>query len=117
MIRRPPRSTLFPYTTLFRSLDPSRALEAVDALDLDEETDAIGGPPDRLGDEPPIHVRGPRQIEAGDVAGGQGRLDSMNGADGRDADEEQSPRPRRPAPQEGRAGAPERCAPPPPGPA
>src|SRR5882762_7283047 len=26
MIRRPPRSTLFPYTTLFRSRDPSRAL-------------------------------------------------------------------------------------------
>src|SRR5256885_6891951 len=25
MIRRPPRSTLFPYTTLFRSLDPGRA--------------------------------------------------------------------------------------------
>src|SRR2546427_6543576 len=25
MIRRPPRSTLFPYTTLFRSLDPSFA--------------------------------------------------------------------------------------------
>src|SRR5437588_5893976 len=24
MIRRPPRSTLFPYTTLFRSRDPSR---------------------------------------------------------------------------------------------
>src|SRR2546426_8951290 len=24
MIRRPPRSTLFPYTTLFRSIDPSR---------------------------------------------------------------------------------------------
>src|SRR2546422_5768095 len=28
MIRRPPRSTLFPYTTLFRSLD--RVLQAVD---------------------------------------------------------------------------------------
>src|SRR2546422_7394066 len=28
MIRRPPRSTLFPYTTLFRSiLDPSRAID------------------------------------------------------------------------------------------
>src|SRR5437016_11570274 len=27
MIRRPPRSTLFPYTTLFRSLRPPRALE------------------------------------------------------------------------------------------
>src|SRR3989441_9134645 len=26
MIRRPPRSTLFPYTTLFRSLAPSRTL-------------------------------------------------------------------------------------------
>src|SRR3989442_7489211 len=28
MIRRPPRSTLFPYTTLFRSLFPGIALEA-----------------------------------------------------------------------------------------
>src|SRR5438105_15255731 len=27
MIRRPPRSTLFPYTTLFRSLVPNRTLE------------------------------------------------------------------------------------------
>src|SRR2546430_7153743 len=31
MIRRPPRSTLFPYTTLFRS---RRTDEALDALDL-----------------------------------------------------------------------------------
>src|SRR2546430_13729792 len=28
MIRRPPRSTLFPYTTLFRSLDQTRRIEA-----------------------------------------------------------------------------------------
>src|SRR3712207_8044511 len=28
MIRRPPRSTLFPYTTLFRSLTAERVLEA-----------------------------------------------------------------------------------------
>src|SRR3712207_8850685 len=28
MIRRPPRSTLFPYTTLFRSLPPNRAPRA-----------------------------------------------------------------------------------------
>src|SRR2546427_6362997 len=28
MIRRPPRSTLFPYTTLFRSLDPLGSLAA-----------------------------------------------------------------------------------------
>src|SRR2546421_2786672 len=26
MIRRPPRSTLFPYTTLFRSIDPAQPL-------------------------------------------------------------------------------------------
>src|SRR3989449_11210140 len=29
MIRRPPRSTLFPYTTLFRSLSPERRLTLV----------------------------------------------------------------------------------------
>src|SRR2546421_11472338 len=28
MIRRPPRSTLFPYTTLFRSLEPVLTLDA-----------------------------------------------------------------------------------------
>src|SRR2546422_2058572 len=28
MIRRPPRSTLFPYTTLFRSLEAAKALAA-----------------------------------------------------------------------------------------
>src|SRR3712207_6952488 len=37
MIRRPPRSTLFPYTTLFRSLSPSQAaqigIQAARALD------------------------------------------------------------------------------------
>src|SRR5690242_21106334 len=34
MIRRPPRSTLFPYTTLFRSADPE--LSGVGAVVLDE---------------------------------------------------------------------------------
>src|SRR5438105_6268922 len=29
MIRRPPRSTLFPYTTLFRSCKPERPLRAL----------------------------------------------------------------------------------------
>src|SRR5258708_10707643 len=29
MIRRPPRSTLFPYTTLFRSLDPRMTVEHI----------------------------------------------------------------------------------------
>src|SRR2546425_9621401 len=31
MIRRPPRSTLFPYTTLFRSLDATRVRTAASA--------------------------------------------------------------------------------------
>src|SRR2546430_4464188 len=38
MIRRPPRSTLFPYTTLFRSGDVTRDLGCAD--------DAPGGVPD-----------------------------------------------------------------------
>src|SRR5437588_8661418 len=30
MIRRPPRSTLFPYTTLFRSFLPDKAIDLID---------------------------------------------------------------------------------------
>src|SRR3712207_8780358 len=42
MIRRPPRSTLFPYTTLFRSRDAEQVLlRALDAL-LDRERDLVG---------------------------------------------------------------------------
>src|SRR3712207_8348422 len=46
MIRRPPRSTLFPYTTLFRSGGCAAALAACRAglrVVLSEETDWIGG--------------------------------------------------------------------------
>src|SRR3712207_7007404 len=49
MIRRPPRSTLFPYTTLFRSLEMAAGLEIADiraelALDRDvtDEADENG---------------------------------------------------------------------------
>src|SRR5687767_15818407 len=38
MIRRPPRSTLFPYTTLFRSLAETRALVAAGTPALFEST-------------------------------------------------------------------------------
>src|SRR2546427_3669617 len=44
MIRRPPRSTLFPYTTLFRSSDEPCEVDAVvqrDAADRDER-DHVG---------------------------------------------------------------------------
>src|SRR5438105_15014018 len=53
MIRRPPRSTLFPYTTLFRSdldpvpqlvirlAEPSQALERSDAVRSEEHTSEL----------------------------------------------------------------------------
>src|SRR3712207_8720573 len=50
MIRRPPRSTLFPYTTLFRS-------DAVLGLELPPPVELLGGPV--LGQEVlpvPVHV-------------------------------------------------------------
>src|SRR2546430_10338366 len=55
MIRRPPRSTLFPYTTLFRSR-------------------ALGGPP-RAGARVPPH----RERPPLDGSGGQGRADLREG--------------------------------------
>src|SRR2546421_8648976 len=45
MIRRPPRSTLFPYTTLFRSLH-ARGLPATfinSSLDFEEQKERIAG--------------------------------------------------------------------------
>src|SRR5256885_7067258 len=50
MIRRPPRSTLFPYTTLFRSHPGARAVELVE-------------PPPRLADQ--VGVEGPAQPAIG----------------------------------------------------
>src|SRR5438876_6570349 len=38
MIRRPPRSTLFPYTTLFRSLLPGTPIETITLAEKDIET-------------------------------------------------------------------------------
>src|SRR3712207_6848989 len=47
MIRRPPRSTLFPYTTLFRSRDPGKRLGDAHHLLLVGD-DAVGVLEDRL---------------------------------------------------------------------
>src|SRR5260221_6200019 len=70
MIRRPPRSTLFPYTTLFRSCPASersrsryecgvgwqrtrqhrvRSLRGAAIVDIDEELDVAGAERDRIG--------------------------------------------------------------------
>src|SRR3712207_8299289 len=39
MIRRPPRSTLFPYTTLFRSADVMHPAAGIDLLDPQQQRD------------------------------------------------------------------------------
>src|SRR2546430_10263538 len=46
MIRRPPRSTLFPYTTLFRSFDPLKAIE-YDLYDFAPEEQSLWEESDR----------------------------------------------------------------------
>src|SRR2546430_11740608 len=53
MIRRPPRSTLFPYTTLFRS--PGRAVPARAAAPADRARRRVRGQPQRRarGAQPP----------------------------------------------------------------
>src|SRR2546427_4222710 len=44
MIRRPPRSTLFPYTTLFRSLEPTlqRSFLLQEAVPLSQDLSRLG---------------------------------------------------------------------------
>src|SRR2546430_13521089 len=68
MIRRPPRSTLFPYTTLFRSLDrghPRRAVAAAvvcrqsDRTRRGEQRAAVRGPHLRDGSRRSSHVLRP----------------------------------------------------------
>src|SRR2546426_1336755 len=74
MIRRPPRSTLFPYTTLFRSRDDGRACGEADAALLEPPHHAV----DRLLAEPAAaaqdgavdrrdEVAGVEVVEADDV--------------------------------------------------
>src|SRR2546426_3709052 len=47
MIRRPPRSTLFPYTTLFRSVGPEREGRLTNARNHEEERARDGERRDR----------------------------------------------------------------------
>src|SRR3712207_992027 len=63
MIRRPPRSTLFPYTTLFRSLEHRVEDVRVGLLYLVEEDHGVGSAPDLLGELAALVVA--------DVAGGR----------------------------------------------
>src|SRR3712207_7025395 len=72
MIRRPPRSTLFPYTTLFRSHHhvPGGAEPPQQVVPQPPRTPGQGGEPER-------GVHGPRPAPAGqdEEAGDEGRQD------------------------------------------
>src|SRR2546428_6676745 len=58
MIRRPPRSTLFPYTTLFRSRRPEGNLDELPELELLGGDDARhDGEAQARGDEPLQRLR------------------------------------------------------------
>src|SRR3712207_8088851 len=63
MIRRPPRSTLFPYTTLFRSPGRHRPGLVGQAVPRERPRAAVGqGPPGGDGEEGGLeHVRDPRR--------------------------------------------------------
>src|SRR5256885_14251917 len=65
MIRRPPRSTLFPYTTLFRSLRAaaSTGFRAPTATELASDFTAVGG--GRTFGNPNLKPETSRQIEVG----------------------------------------------------
>src|SRR3712207_8760712 len=52
MIRRPPRSTLFPYTTLFRSQEQTDLREINDSKDIARMADDLRGVLVRLRGEP-----------------------------------------------------------------
>src|SRR3712207_7222471 len=70
MIRRPPRSTLFPYTTLFRSLGDAEIAEVVGvevAGDLADLGRRVHGP-DQVVAVDGVHVDAPR---AGQLGGPQ----------------------------------------------
>src|SRR5256886_11955743 len=68
MIRRPPRSTLFPYTTLFRSggdVERVRVGIEVPRYLLGQEVDHGAAQVERIGDQAEQPVRGLRALELG----------------------------------------------------
>src|SRR3712207_8067786 len=69
MIRRPPRSTLFPYTTLFRSDPEQRGDERVDHGEADDYDDAAqqSGDHETLADRSDRQDHGPVQDEHADA--------------------------------------------------
>src|SRR5687768_18505952 len=57
MIRQPPRSTLFPYTTLFRSKLEREAKEGAEELDPEGAASASARPAERILKLPPLSAK------------------------------------------------------------
>src|SRR3712207_7466160 len=66
MIRRPPRSTLFPYTTLFRSGDLGDRLDGAGLVVGVHHRHQHGVLADRRGDGRWVHVPGRLRVDHGD---------------------------------------------------
>src|SRR5437773_3907348 len=93
MIRRPPRSTLFPYTTLFRSrdVDGLGELEA-EIQHIDRRVDEVEGvPPERL-EEPDQVLEEERDSDRRDERDQPGRVAQRTIGDPLDGDGEQPAR-------------------------
>src|SRR3712207_8884360 len=74
MIRRPPRSTLFPYTTLFRSVADLLEVDQVVVEHPADDLDELGGTKDGVaGGAGPDGGRLEAQEGAGFLAGGRDR--------------------------------------------
>src|SRR2546425_2342611 len=81
MIRRPPRSTLFPYTTLFRSdlVEDEHGGDAVRGRDQQESIEQTGArlrPPSRRDDHDLVDVGGDRLGPGPSLTGGAARQDA-----------------------------------------
>src|SRR3712207_8427507 len=80
MIRRPPRSTLFPYTTLFRSPAHGPSLNATEPVVLSQfESWAAGTDPSAERGSRARHSTAPHEM-AGATPASAGRPPAMNGA-------------------------------------
>src|SRR3712207_9511579 len=85
MIRRPPRSTLFPYTTLFRSLQVERAGDVLGELEADAQqaaVDVVDRPADRDGARVVVSDRSVARADVDGAAGnGEHGLDVVRARD------------------------------------
>src|SRR3712207_6929702 len=71
MIRRPPRSALFPYTTLFRSADAGKGAFGQRRFPIALGRGAEGASPD-------LAVEAPRQHQVDDLTGGDRKSTRLN---------------------------------------